>query len=127
MNKLSLYLKSAIISILFFSPLVVAASVSKTYELLYNPLPSEGLICPTAACDLTQMFLIIIRDILQLVPIAAVLAIIIGGFQMISSSGNEERLLRAKRTVLWAVLGFIATILSFSIIAIIKNLLNSNV
>ena len=127
MGKLSKYLKTVIGLVLIFLPSVVSAALSQKYEALYNPLPPNELVCPTAACDLTQMFLLIIRDILQLIPVVAVLAIIVGGFQMISSAGNEERLIRAKRTVLWAVLGLAVAILSFSIIAIVKNFLGSNV
>lgn len=103
-----------------------ATSLSQQYEQLYNPLPSNELFCPTAVCDLTSMFLLIIRDILQLVPIASVLFIIIGGFQMIMSQGNEEKLLKAKRTVYWAIAGLIIALLSFSIIAVVRTVLGAN-
>lgn len=123
MNKILKNTYLILLTYLFFSPLISSASFSNTYERLYNPLPSNELFCPTVSCDLVQMVLIITRDILQLVPITAVLAIIIGGFQMIASSGNEERLLKAKRTVLWAILGLIISILSFSIVAIVQSFL----
>ena len=106
-------------------PLLARADISSSYEKLYNPLPENQLVCLSAACDLREFFLLIIRDILQLIPIAAVLFIIIGGFQMVSSAGNEERLLRAKKTITWAVLGLVFALLSFSIIAIVKNFLGA--
>ena len=106
-------------------PLLAKADFSRSYDSLSNPLPSDELFCPTVACDLTQLFLLVIRDILQLVPIASVLFIIIGGFQMVASAGNEERLIKAKRTILWAVLGLIFSMLSFSIVAIVKNFLQA--
>ena len=108
---------------LFWPAVVFAGSIVQKYDQLLNPLPDNELFCPTAFCDLQQMFLLIIRDFLQLLPIAAVLFIIIGGFQMVMSAGNEERLARAKRTVLWAVLGLIIGILSFSLVSMVQNFL----
>ena len=110
-----------------FLPLLAKASnLAKNYQQLYNPLPQDGLFCPTRACDLLQMFLLITQDILRLIPIASIVFIIIGGFKMIISRGNEQKLAEAKKTVLWAVLGLVVAALSFSIIAIVKNLLRAN-
>lgn len=110
--------------LLWLLPLVGrASSFTKQYDQLYNPLPSNELICPTVYCDLSSMFLLIIRDILQIIPVLSVLVIIVGGFRMIMSQGNEEQLLRAKRTIYWAIGGLAVAFLSFSIIAIVRNLL----
>src|SRR5258708_5719173 len=87
-------------------------NVAHDYDKLFNPLPENQLVCPTAVCDLRQLFLLVVRDFLQLLPVVSVLFIIVGGFQMVASSGNEERLARAKRTILWAILGLIIGILS---------------
>lgn len=127
MKNLKSLAKAMVGTAVFWWPLfALASNAARTYEQLFNPLPSNELFCPTAVCDLTQMFLLIIRDFLQLLPIASVLFIIIGGFQMVASSGNEERLARAKRTVLWAILGLVIGILSFSIIAITQDFLKFN-
>jgi len=108
-------------------PLAARADLVQGYEKLYDPLPSNELVCPTVTCDLRQMALLILRDILQLVPIASVVAIIFGGFQMVASSGNEERVLKAKRTIFWAIAGLVFAFLSFSIIAIVQNLLGAKI
>jgi prepilin signal peptidase PulO-like enzyme (type II secretory pathway) len=110
---------------LLLPTVVFASSIVQKYDQLLNPLPDNELFCPTAFCDLQQMFLLIIRDFLQLLPIVAVLFIIIGGFQMVISVGNEERLAKAKRTVLWAVLGLVIGILSFSLVSIVQNFLTN--
>ena len=96
---------------------------------LFNPIPpAQELFCPTyPICDLKQEFLLILASILRLIPILSVVFIIIGGFKMVMSQGNEEALISAKRTVIWAVLGFVISILSFSIIAIIQNFLGVNI
>ena len=73
------------------------------------------------------MALYIIKSMLGIIPIAAVLFIIIGGFQLVSSNGNEERIIKAKKTILWSVLGLAAALLSFSIIAIVQGILSGQV
>jgi len=103
-----------------------AADFSETYEKLYNPLPENQLVCLSRACDLAEFFILIIRDILQIIPIVSVLFILVGAFQMISSAGNEERLIKAKKTIQWAVLGLVFALLSFSIVAIVRNILSAN-
>jgi len=107
-------------SFLLFTSVMRAAQA----ENLYNPLPvANELFCPTASCDLQTMVLLVLSDILRIIPIISVLFIIVGGFKMVMSQGNEEALTAAKRTIVWAVLGLVVAVLSFSIIAIVQNLL----
>jgi hypothetical protein len=87
-------------------------------DRLYNPLPEENL---------TTMFLLIVRGFIAILGIWAVMFIIIGGFRMITAAGNEETYGQAKKTVTWAVLGLIVAMLSFSIVAIVQNLLQATV
>jgi len=112
---------------LFAAPLLArGADFSNTYEKLYNPLPENQLVCLSRVCDLVEFLVLIIRDFLQLIPIVSVLFIIIGGFQMVMSAGNEERLIKAKKTITWAVLGLVFALLSFSMVAIVRNILSAN-
>lgn len=105
-----------------------AADQSGFNQFLYNPLPSpQQLYCPTAYCDLKEMLLYITASFLRIIPIAAVLFIIVGGYQIMMSSGNEEMLLRGKRTVTWAILGLVVALLSFSIVAIVANLVGAKI
>lgn len=108
-------------------PSYALAGLTEKYEQLTNPLPSATMYCATAFCDLKSMFLLVIRDILQIIPIAAVVMIVVSGFQMVVSGGNEEKIKQAKRTMLWAVLGLVIAILSFSIVAITQNLIGANI
>jgi hypothetical protein len=66
----------------------------------------------------------IINIMLMLAGILAVLFIIIGGFLMVTSAGNETRLRQGKQTLIWAVAGLILTLLSFSIVAIVQSILS---
>jgi len=68
----------------------------------------------------------IIRNIIQniLLPIAgivAVLFIIVGGFQYITSGANEEWAETGKKTLRNAVIGLVVIILSYIIVIVIAN------
>ncbi|MDR3642020.1 MAG: pilin [Candidatus Doudnabacteria bacterium] len=85
---------------------------------LYNPLPEQ---------DLTHVFLLILQGFLAIIGIWAVIFIVIGGFQMITAAGNEEMYTKAKKTIIWAILGLVIALMSFSIIAIVQDILQSNI
>lgn len=54
--------------------------------------------------------------ILFLVGTIAVLFIIIGGFQYITSAGNPDSIERAKTTILYAIIGIIACLLAYAVV-----------
>jgi hypothetical protein len=85
---------------------------------LYNPLPEE---------DIVHAFLLVAQGLLGILGVLAVTFIIVGGFQMVIAAGNEEMLVKAKKTILWAVLGLLIALLSFSIIAIVQDILKTNI
>lgn len=109
----------------FLPQMSYAAGFSQSYDSLLNPIPSKDLYCATSVCDLTSFILLIARDILQIIPVLAVLMIIVAGFKMVIAAGNEEKLLEAKRTLLWAVLGLVIALMSVSIVAIVRNLIGA--
>lgn len=87
-------------------------------KCIYNPLPED---------ELTNMFLFIAKGFLIITAIWGVMFIIIGGFRMVMAAGNEEDYIAAKKTITWAILGVVITMLSFSIIAIVQNILSVDV
>jgi hypothetical protein len=52
--------------------------------------------------------------------------IIIGGYQMVTSAGNEEGYKKAKQTITYAVIGLVIAVLSYSIASIVENTLGAN-
>lgn len=82
-------------------------------DKLMNPLPADNL---------TAMFLYIVKGFLGIIGVWGVLFVIIGGFRMITAAGNEEQYIAAKKTITWAILGVVVAVMSFSIIAIVQNL-----
>lgn len=70
-----------------------------------------------------QIIVRVINILLSLVAVLAVIFIILGGLMMVTSAGNQTRLQSGKQTLLYAVLGLILTLLSFSIVAIIQTII----
>ena len=70
-----------------------------------------------------ELILLIINIALLVVGGLAVLFLIIGGFQYVTSRGNEEATESAKKIIGNAVLGLVIVILSFAIITIVSNVL----
>jgi hypothetical protein len=86
---------------------------------LINPIPGYD--------NLTALVVNIMKGFLGIIAVWAVAFIVIGGFKMVISSGNEEAVLAAKKTITWAVLGLLIAVLSFAIIAIVQNLVGVKV
>ncbi len=84
-------------------------------DKLMNPIPTEGLL---------DTFLGITKGFLAGLAIWAVIAIIFAGFRMVISAGNEEAITQAKKAITWAILGLVIALLSFSMVAIVQNILN---
>lgn len=79
---------------------------------------------PLQAGSVPELISSIIRVLFLLIGIAAVIIIIIAGFRMVLASGNEAELTKAKKALTWAVIGLIVSLMSFSIVSIIQNLIS---
>lgn len=73
------------------------------------------------------MMFAITSILLPLVGIISMLFIIIGGFQYITSRGDEELATSGRRTLTNAIIGLVIVILSYVIIATVINSLKGNV
>lgn len=63
-----------------------------------------------------------LRTFLGLAAVTSVIFIIVGGLQLHLAFGNEEALGKAKKTLIWAIVGLIISILSVAIVQIITTL-----
>ena len=66
--------------------------------------------------DLKATITNIISWILGIVSLVAVVMIIIGGLQWMTSAGNEEKVEKAKKTISSAVVGIVIVILAWAIV-----------
>jgi preprotein translocase subunit SecG len=71
--------------------------------------------------SITDVLKRVINWMLGLVGFLALIALIIGGLRMIMDFGNEEQVKKAKKTIMWAVIGLMVVILSYAIINIITS------
>ncbi len=70
---------------------------------------------------ITSVLTGIIKWMLGLVGFLALIALIIGGGRMVLDFGNEEQVHKAKKTILWAVIGLLVVILSYAIVNIVST------
>lgn len=63
----------------------------------------------------------IIKWLLSLVAILALLALVVGGIMYIVSFGNEEMAKRAKRVILYAIIGLLVVFLSFAVMLAVQS------
>ncbi|HVY67400.1 MAG TPA: pilin [Patescibacteria group bacterium] len=94
-------------------------SQNNSATTLYNPVSGVN--------SLTDLLLQIMKGFLAIVAVWAVAFIVIGGFRMVITQGNEEAIGAAKKTITWAILGLVVALLSFSIIAIVQNLIGVDI
>ena len=65
----------------------------------------------------------VITILLALIIIAAVIVIVISGFRMIVGGSNPDQLKKAKKGIVWAIIGLVVAFMSFAIVTIIQRLL----
>lgn len=83
---------------------------------------SAGL---SSSASLTDLIFAIIRILLLLSGMIAVVFVIIGGYQYVTSAGNEESAEKGRKTVTNAIIGIIIIVLSYVIISVISNLVST--
>jgi hypothetical protein len=59
--------------------------------------------------------------------IVSVIFVIVGGITYITSAGNEKGIVRAKSTILWAVIGLVISISAVAITTFVITSLNGNI
>ncbi len=89
--------------------------------------PSTGLCVPIGGgpVSVNQVILRGINILLGLAATVAILYIVIGGYQYITSAGNEEQAGKGRKTVTNAVIGLAIIILSFVIVRVVNNALSN--
>lgn len=82
--------------------------------IFYNALKTNTL---------GELMLLIMQGFILVVAGWAIMFIIVGGFRMVTSQGSSEALTKAKATITWAIAGVIVSLLAFSVIAAVQNLI----
>lgn len=72
--------------------------------------------------SISEVSLQIIRILFLLIVIAAVIVIVIAGFRMVVSGSNPQELTKAKKAIIWAIIGLIVALMSYSIVEIVSRI-----
>lgn len=74
----------------------------------WSSITFTGLENPSKLSSLDELFSKYLPQAIGLIGgMAFMIVLLIGGFQYITSSGNEEQAERGKKTIMWAVIGII--------------------
>lgn len=82
-----------------------------------------GLSDKTIAEILTQL----LNWLLEIVGIIAIIGFVISGIMYLVSAGNEEMITKAKKYMLYCLIGIIVALASFVVIKTIDSILNANI
>lgn len=66
----------------------------------------------------------ILNVVFAMVGIIAVIMVIVGGVNFMTSQGDPEKIKRAKNTILYGVIGLIITLLAFAIVSFVLKGMN---
>ncbi len=64
----------------------------------------------------------ITRTVIAAAGATAVLFVIIGGIQMLTAYGSDEKIAKGKKTIMWALVGLLISILSYAIVTMISSI-----
>jgi len=91
-----------------------------------KPLVGGGNNSLTGATTLMGLITVILKYLLYFAGAVAVVFVVVGGYQYITSGGNEESAEKGKKTLINASLGVVAVVLAYAIITVITNLVTTN-
>jgi hypothetical protein len=84
--------------------------------------PSFTIACPLNLCDIEQTVQRIANVLFTVsIPIFSIM-IIVGGFQIMTAGGEEEGLRKGRKTLLYALIGFVVIFFSVTAALIIKSI-----
>lgn len=100
---------------------------------MYSPFDAhaftiDNAIFPPAANEsLGALITIILKVLLYAAGALSFIFIIIGGFKIVTSSGDSKKLSSAQATILYAIIGVIVCIMAIAIINFIQKFFGSSV
>jgi hypothetical protein len=83
---------------------------------LPNPLSCENL-----GCIIKE----IISELQKLAIPIVIIMVLIGGFQIMTAGGNEEKIKQGKSTIWWAVMGYVVILLANGLVLVIESVLGA--
>lgn len=82
-----------------------------------NPSGALSKVKPSgASTDLLTNIRVITNTMILFVGIAAVVMLIVGGFQYVFSQGNDKHTKTAKDTIMYSIVGIVIALLAFAVV-----------
>lgn len=110
-------MKKVSVNTVLFSAAMIALPVIVQAASLTNPLGET---------DPERIIANVIRVVLGIVGAISLVIIIYGGFMMMISAGNQERVDKGRKALMWAVIGLFVVFGSYGISTAIFNALSGN-
>ncbi len=104
--------------------------ITPTNEAVCNPSPQFFVDLTTLGMpdnSFASLFTFIIQGLLAIVGIISLLFIILGGYQYITSRGDEELASSGKKTLTNAIIGLAIVVLSYIVVAVVINALKGDI
>ncbi len=95
-----------------------AIAFADTSVSLPNPLTS----CGSGGTILTCVVTPVINFIFMLAVPISVIMVLWGGFTLMTSEGDPEKVSTGKKTILYAAVGFLVVLLAQSVVTIVQNM-----
>jgi hypothetical protein len=65
----------------------------------------------------------VITILLALIVIAAVVMIVVSGFRMLAGGANPDEIKKAKKGIIWSLIGLVVAFMAFAVVQIIQAIL----
>ncbi len=109
----------------FLAPLtagIVSAQLlaTKAFAQLAEPPPIEGL---TDETDITTVIVDLLKKALDFVLLIAVIFVVVAGIRLIVSGGDEGEKDKAKKTIIYVVVGILVILLARVVVTFVAGLI----
>ena len=126
--------KSITVLVVIFLSVIspVFLPISTTYaDNICDRLPSGSDVWKANGCgggastDLQSAITVVINGVIGVLGAVAAIFILVGAINYMTSTGDSAKVEKAKKTILWAVIGLIIAVLTFVIVNfVLKSVLN---
>lgn len=125
-TKIFSYSFALLLSLFVFSPLFNNQALAVTCESGFTADTSNTICLPSGVSrggpqTASDLILKGVNILLSVAAIIAVLFLIIGGFQYVTSAGNEETAKKARGTITNALIGIAVIVLSYTIVTVVAH------